>query len=77
LKLIAHNLSREITEKELRNEFAAFGEVTFINLVWDRFDRNSAGFGVIEMPGLAEAMSAIAGMHGKKLKGRNLTVNAA
>ncbi len=77
LKIIARNLSREITEKDLRTEFAAFGEVSFINLVWDRFDRTSVGFGIIEMPGQAEATSAIAGLHGKKLKGRSLTVNAA
>jgi RNA recognition motif-containing protein len=77
LKIIAGNLSREITEKELRTEFAAFGEVSFINLVWNRFDRNSEGFGIIEMPGPDEATSAIAGLHGKKLKGREMKVNAA
>jgi RNA recognition motif-containing protein len=77
LKLIAGNLSREITEKELRTEFAAFGEVSFINLIWDRFDKTSAGFGIVDMPGDTEATSAIAGLHGKKLKGRELTVNAA
>ena len=77
LKIIARNLSREVTEKDLRTEFSAFGEVSFINLVWDRFDRNSVGFGIIEMPGQAEATSAIAGLDGKKLKGLNVTVNAA
>ncbi len=77
MKIIARNLSREITEKDLRTEFAAFGEVSFINLVWDRFDRTSAGFGIIEMPGLSEATTAIAALDGKKLKGRSLTVNAA
>ncbi len=77
MKIIARNLSRDITEKDLRTEFGAFGEVSFINLVWDRFDRTSAGFGIIEMPGQAEATSAIAGLDGKKLKGRNVTVAAA
>jgi len=77
LKIIAGNLSREITEKELRTEFAAFGEVAFINLVWNRFDRNADGFGIIEMPGADEATSAIAGLHGKKIRGRELKVNAA
>jgi RNA recognition motif-containing protein len=77
LKIIAANLSREITEKELRTEFSAFGEVAFINLVWNRFDRTSEGFGIIEMPGSEEATTAIAALHGKKLKGRELKVNAA
>ena len=76
MKIIARNIAREITEKDLRREFSAFGEVSFINLVWDRFDNKSAGFGVIEMPGLEEANSAIAGLDGKTLKGRNLTVKA-
>ncbi len=77
MKIIAGNLSREITEKELRSEFSAFGEVAFINLVWNRFDRNSEGFGIIEMPGSEEATTAIAALHGKKLKGREMKVNAA
>jgi RNA recognition motif-containing protein len=76
LKIIARNLSRDVTEKELRAAFSSFGKVSFVNLVWDRFDRNQAGFGVIEMPGQEEAASAIAGMEGKNLKGRNLTVKA-
>lgn len=77
MKIIAGNLSRTITEKDLRAEFAAYGEVSFVNLVWNRFDKESAGFGIIEMPGDTEAQSAISNLNGKKIKDLHVTVTAA
>jgi len=77
LNIFAGNLSRDVTEEDLRVEFRAYGEVSFVNIVKDRSKRVSAGFGFIEMPVQLEAETAITALHGKELKGQPLTVNDA
>jgi len=71
------NLSREITEEDLRQAFEAFGQVASATIIRDKFSGESRGFGFIEMPAKAEAQAAIAGLNGKQLKDRTLTVNEA
>ncbi len=71
------NVAPEVTEEELRKEFKEFGQVTFVNLVKDRFGRVSRGFGFLAMPVDSEAEAAILGLNGKELKGRTLVVTRA
>jgi len=71
------NLPREATETDVREAFAAFGQVTTVKLITDKFSGESRGFGFVEMPNQAEAQAAINGLNGKQLKGRMLTVNEA
>jgi len=71
------NLSREFTEEELREAFTEFGEVTSARIITERDSGVSRGFGFVEMAGKSEAQAAIAGLNGKELKGRTLTVNEA
>jgi len=71
------NLAREATDEELRKAFEAFGQVTSVNIIKDKYSGESRGFGFVEMPAKAEAQAAIAGLNGKQLKGRTLTVNEA
>jgi len=71
------NLSRDVAESDLKEAFQAFGEITTCNIIKDKFTGESRGFGFVEMPNKEEADKAIAGMNGKDLKGRNLTVNEA
>jgi RNA recognition motif-containing protein len=77
MNIYVGNLSREITEEDLRQAFEAFGQVATITIIKDKFSGESRGFGFVEMPAKAEAESAIAGLNGKDLKGRNLNVNEA
>ena len=77
MNIYAGNLSREVTESDLREAFRAFGEVSFVNIVRNRLNNTSAGFGFLEMPVQLEAEAAIAGLHTKELKGQPLTVNEA
>jgi len=77
MNIYVGNLSREVTEEDLRQVFEAFGKVESINIIKDRFSGEPRGFGFVEMPAKAEAQSAISGMNGKELKGRTLTVNEA
>ena len=71
------NLSREVTEEELRKEFIAFGRVGAVRIVKDRDSGQSRGFGFVNMPSEAERQLAITGLNGKAVKGKTLTVNEA
>lgn len=77
MNIYVGNLSRDVTEEDLRQAFAAFGEVATVSIVKDKFSGEPRGFGFVEMPAKAEAQSAITGLNGKDLKGRNLSVNEA
>ena len=77
MNIYAGNLSRDITEDDLREAFEAFGQVSTATIIQDRFSGESRGFGFVEMPSKDEAQTAIAEMNGKDLKGRAITVNEA
>ena len=77
MNIFVGNLSRQVSEAELRQAFEAFGQVASAAVIKDKFSGESRGFGFVEMPEKAEAQAAIAGLHGKDLKGRPLTVNEA
>ena len=77
MNIYVGNLSRDLSETELKEAFAAFGEVATCNIIKDKFTGESRGFGFVEMPNKDEAEKAIAALNGKDMKGRNLTVNEA
>jgi len=77
MKIYVGNLPYDITEDELRQEFAAFGEVTSVSIIMDRYSGRPKGFGFIEMSVVAEGQAAITGMNGKTLRERTLNVSAA
>ncbi len=77
MNIYVGNMSRDVTEDDLRAEFEAFGQVDTVNIIKDKFSGEPRGFGFVEMPVKAEAESAIAELNGKELKGRALNVNEA
>jgi len=77
MKIYVGNLSYDVTEEELRQEFLAFGEVESVSIIMDKYSGRSKGFGFVEMPSVSEGQAAIAALNGKTLKERTLTVNAA
>lgn len=77
MKIYMGNLSSEITEEELRQEFEAFGEVESVNIITDKISGRPKGFGFVEMTSESEGQAAITGLNGKTLKERTLTVNTA
>jgi cold-inducible RNA-binding protein len=77
VKIYIGNLPLEVTEEELRQEFAAFGKVESVAIPTDRYSGRPRGFAFVEMPSVSEGQAAIAGLNGKTLKDRTLTVNAA
>jgi cold-inducible RNA-binding protein len=76
-KLFVGNLSFNTTENDLQDAFTAFGTVTEANLMMDRATGRARGFGFVTMSTPDEAQKAIAGMNGKSIDGRALTVNLA
>jgi RNA recognition motif-containing protein len=76
-KLFVGNLSFDTTENDLNDAFAAFGSVTEANLMMDRTTNRPRGFAFVTMSTAEEAQKAIAGLNGKELGGRALTVNVA
>jgi len=77
MNIYVGNLSRDVTDEELRKEFEAFGKVESVNVIKDRYTGQSKGFGFVEMPEKAEAQAAITGLKGKVLQGRTIDVNEA
>ena len=77
MNIYVGNLSYEVTEEELRQEFEAFGKVESVNIITDKYSGRPKGFGFVEMPSVSEGQAAITGLNGKTLKDRTLNVNAA
>ena len=77
MNIYVGNLSYEATEEGLREEFTAFGEVTSVNIIKDKYSGRSKGFGFVEMASVSEGQAAIDGLNGKTLNERTLVVNAA
>jgi len=77
MNIYVGNISRTANEQDLKDAFTAFGEVTSSSIIKDKFSGESRGFGFVEMTNKDEAEKAIAGLNGKDLKGRPLTVNEA
>lgn len=77
MNIYVGNLSRDVTEDDLRQAFGGFGQITSVSIIKDKFSGQSRGFGFVEMPGRAEAQAAIVGLNGKELNGKTLNVNEA
>ena len=76
-KLYVGNLSYEMTASDLESLFGQFGTVQSAQVIADRDTGRSKGFGFVEMGTDQEAQAAIAGLGGKEVNGRTLTVNEA
>jgi RNA recognition motif-containing protein len=77
MNIYVGNLSYGMTEDELRDAFAAYGDVTSAKILMDRETGRSRGFAFVEMPNKSEGEAAIAQLNGKDLGGRALRVNEA
>jgi RNA recognition motif-containing protein len=77
MKLYVGNLPFTTSESELRDMFAAHGDVTSASLVMDRETGRPRGFGFVEFASDDQARAAIEALNGANLGGRNLTVNEA
>jgi len=77
MNIYVGNLSYSLSESELQDAFAEFGEVSSAKILSDRETGRSRGFGFVEMPNQAEGEAAVAQLNGKDVGGRALRVNEA
>jgi len=77
VRLFVGNLSFSLGDGDLREAFAEVGGVERAEIVRDRFDGRSRGFGFVEMRNQEDAAAALLSMNGKELAGRPLRVEAA
>jgi cold-inducible RNA-binding protein len=77
MNIYVGNLSYKASEEELRQAFAAYGQVSSVAIIKDAATGQSRGFAFVEMPSATEGQAAINGMNGKELNGRPLKVNEA
>jgi len=77
LRIYVGNLSWTADDNELRDAFAAYGEVASVQIITDRETGRSRGFAFVEMENDAEAKEAISGVDNKEIAGRQVKVNEA
>ncbi|MCK4304469.1 MAG: RNA-binding protein [Candidatus Eisenbacteria sp.] len=75
--LYVGNLPFQVTEDDLRELFAPYGEVVSAKVIMDRETNRPRGFGFVEMAQEAEAQKAIESLDQKDFQGRPLKVNPA
>jgi len=77
MNIYVGNLTTKSTEEDLKQAFEAFGQVSSVTIIKDKFSQESRGFAFVEMPSKTEAESAVAGLNGTDLLGNALNVNEA
>ncbi|MDX9801952.1 MAG: RNA-binding protein [Spirochaetia bacterium] len=70
-KLYVGNLDYAVEFAELKELFAAYGEVKFVKVI------EGKGFGFVEMANTADAEKAKSALDGTDFKGRKLKIDAA
>jgi RNA recognition motif-containing protein len=75
MRIYTVNLAPAVTEDELREAFRVFGQVSFVKITQEQVQDALVCSGMVGMPIRLEAKAAIAGLHGKVLKGNVITVN--
>lgn len=76
-KLFVGNLPFTISQEQLREIFASYGNIVSANIVSDKFSGRSKGFGFVEFEKDEEAAKAIAEMNDSEQEGRKIVVKEA
>jgi len=76
-KLFVGNLPYTMTSDQLRELFAAIGTVTDANVVIDKMNQRSRGFGFVEFEKDEDALKAITALDGSDQDGRKMVVKEA
>ncbi|MGB3532304.1 MAG: RNA-binding protein [Microcoleaceae cyanobacterium] len=77
MSIYVGNLSYDVTEGDLSQVFADYGEVKRATIPTDRETGRSRGFGFVEMEKVEDEDSAIEALDGAEWMGRQLRVNKA
>jgi len=71
------NLSSDVNDETIREAFESFGQVASAEVVKDKSNGESRGFGFVEMTTPSQAKTAIKSLNGKKLLGKEISVKEA
>ena len=76
MNIYVGNLSLDVTEEELRQEFRAFGTVISVVIMNDKYigSGQTRGYGFLQMASKSEGEAAITRLQGKTLKSRVIDV---
>lgn len=77
MNIYVANLPYSTDRDQLREIFAAYGEVSSARVVTDRETGRSKGFGFVEMPDNVQAAAAVEALSGSEVGGRKIVVNEA
>lgn len=77
MKIFVANVDYSVTENQIKEMFARFGDVKAVKLVTDNQTQRSRGYGFVEMPLKLEAYNAIENLDGRTIKERTITVKKA
>jgi RNA recognition motif-containing protein len=77
MNIYVGNLSRKVTEEQLKQLFEAHGVVESVKIIKDKLTGMSRGFAFVVMPNDEEAQQALAQMNNQAIEGRNINVNEA
>ena len=77
MKIYVGNLSSEVTDDAIREAFVSFGPVSSAIVIKDRYTGQSRGFGFVEMETPSQAQTAIKGLNGKEIMGKEISVSEA
>jgi cold-inducible RNA-binding protein len=76
MKIYVGGLPYQVTDEQLAQMFASYGDVQSAKIIFDRQTNRSKGFGFVEMDD-ETGKKAMDELNGAELGGRTLTVNEA
>src|SRR4030043_912501 len=77
MNIYVGNLSYETTDETIREAFESFGQVNSAKVIKDKYNGQARGFGFVEMSVQSQAQTAIKGLNGKELMGKQISVSEA
>jgi RNA recognition motif-containing protein len=77
MNIYVSNLSFNVTDEDLRDYFAEYGEVSSAKVIMDKFSGKSSGFAFVEMSDDEAAQKAIQELDGAAVDGRTIGVSVA
>ena len=77
MNIYVGNLDYKVDEKLLEDTFREYGSVESVNIITDKYNGRSKGFGFVTMENNEEATKAISELNGTTLLSREIVVNEA
>lgn len=74
MNIFIAKLDYDTQEADIRDAFEAFGEVSSVKIIMDKFTGRSKGYGFIEMPSDEEGTEAINNLNDSEMDGRTIVV---